>query len=179
MELNRFESPRLFMEKMQVSDFSFVRELVNSEGWLKFIGDRNVHSDDDAKAYIAKTLEDHNIQYWISRLKSDSGPIGIVSFNKREFLPCNDIGFAFLPRYMGQGFAFEAADALLNNILADYRAEYVLAITNEDNTASIRLLAKFGFFRQKELFIGGVPVQVYAADTDKLATARSHGVIPP
>ena len=33
-------------------DTEFIIQLLNSPGWLKFIGDRNVKTEDDAKAYL-------------------------------------------------------------------------------------------------------------------------------
>lgn len=172
------------MEALETEDFHFVNELVNTEGWLKFIGDRNVHSDEDAKAYILKTLENENIHYWVVKLKGDLTPIGIVSFVKRDFLPGRDLGFAFLPRYWGQGYAFEAVKAALEMFNSNYDDKTVLAISNKDNLPSIKLLEKFGFTHQKEMDNKGKLVQVYELllyqfplyrDTDQIGKVFGSG----
>jgi len=168
-ELNSFESPRLFIEMLREADFAFINELLNTEGFLKFIGDRNVRSDDDAKAYISKTLKNRNILYWVVRLKGELAPVGIVSLVKRDSLPGRDIGFAFLPRYTGKGLAFEATSAALSRILPNYNDDVMFAITDSDNKPSIRLLEKFGFRQQKELEKDGKLSKVYEISTGILA----------
>jgi len=160
-ELNRFECRRLVIERMQVSDFAFIKELLNTEGFLKFIGDRNVRSDDDAKAYILKILENDTIQYWVVRVKPDLFSAGIVSFIKRDYLPHHDLGFAFLPEYVKRGFAHEATDALLQKINTFYYDKVILATTDETNFRSIRLLEKLGFAYQRQIEYGGKNLLVY------------------
>jgi len=64
---------------------------------------------------------------------------------KRESLPDPDLGFAFLPEYWGKGYAFEAASAALDQARDFFKLARILAITNPDNDASIKLLAKLGF----------------------------------
>ena len=160
-ELDKFETMRLIVERMQVSDFAVMNAILNSEGFLKYIGDRNIRSDDDAKAYISKTLENDNIHYWIVRLKDNNVPIGMVSFVQRDYLPCRDIGYSFLPNFTGKGYAFEAVKALLEKIPACYNVETVLAALNKDNASSVRLVEKLGFKHQKEIEINGNCSQLY------------------
>ena len=47
---------RLSLDILTINDHAFIRELVNTEGWLKFIGDRKIYSDEDAIAYIDKSI---------------------------------------------------------------------------------------------------------------------------
>src|SRR5215218_4924840 len=89
---------RLVLETLRASDHGFILELVNTEGWLQFIGDRNIHSKDDAIRYIQKIDEAQNFTYWVVRTKETGAPpMGIVSFLKRDYLEHFDLGFAFLP----------------------------------------------------------------------------------
>ncbi|HEX4858454.1 MAG TPA: GNAT family N-acetyltransferase, partial [Usitatibacteraceae bacterium] len=43
---------RLRLRPMTADDAPFILELLNEPAWLRFIGDRNVHTLDDARAYI-------------------------------------------------------------------------------------------------------------------------------
>ena len=165
-EPDSLESSRLIMEKMRLSDFAFINELLNTEGFLKYIGDRNIRSDEDAKAYIAKILENPDIQYWVVYIKSDPVPMGIVSLVKRDYLPLHDIGYAFLPRYMGRGFAFEAARALTEKLLLDCGFNELLAVPNKCNTRSVRLLGKLRFSYKNEIEREGKIIQVYSISKD-------------
>ena len=64
---------------------------------------------------------------------------------KRETLPDADLGFAFLPGFAGQGYASEAAAAVLAYARQTLGLARVLAITSPDNTRSIKLLERIGF----------------------------------
>lgn len=142
-------------------------ELLNSEGWLTFIGDRNVSSPEEALFYIRKILDNRAIDYWVVRLKVNETPIGIISFIKREYLDHHDLGFAFLPEFMGKGYAEEAAGKVLLDKLNDGHP-VVFATTVPDNARSIRLLLKLGFSYSKEVITNHEKLLVYKATTDKL-----------
>jgi len=85
---------RLLIEPLQSSDHPFILDLVNTPGWLEFIGDRNLHSVSEAIVYINKIINNPSIKYWVIKLKESAIPIGIVSFIKRDYLQFHDIGFA-------------------------------------------------------------------------------------
>ena len=105
---------RLRILPISSGDNIFMFELLNSVGWLTFIGDRNVSSPDEAVTYIQKIIGNPAIDYWVVRLDVNETPIGIISFIKREYLDHHDLGFAFLPEFMGQGYAEEAAMKVLS-----------------------------------------------------------------
>ena len=46
------ETERLFLRKITIDDATFMLELLNTPTWLQFIGDRNVHSIEDAENYL-------------------------------------------------------------------------------------------------------------------------------
>src|SRR5947199_5066293 len=101
--LTNLTTERLSLNALAIEDTDFIQELVNTQGWLQFIGDRNVHSKEDAINYINKINSSPNIQYRVVRLTELQTPIGIISFIKRDYLEHFDIGFAFLPQYNGKG----------------------------------------------------------------------------
>ncbi len=146
-----YTTQRLTLQKLSEDDAGFVNALVNTEGWIRFIGDRNVKSTDDAKAYIQKILANQNINYWVVKLQDSNTPIGIVTFIKREYLDHPDIGFAFLPEYAKKGYAFEAAKVVLNDSMDDPAHTYILATTIKENEKSISLLEKLGLRYLKEI----------------------------
>lgn len=137
-------------------------QLLNTDGWLRNIGDRNVHTMEDSIVYIRKLLERENLYYWIARLKENNEPAGILSFLKRDYLDHFDLGFAFLPGYHGKGYAYEAAAALLDFVTGDPVHETVLATTLPQNQSSIRLLDKLGFRFNHEIIEEGERLFVYA-----------------
>ncbi|NIG54124.1 GNAT family N-acetyltransferase [Chitinophaga sp. Cy-1792] len=135
---------RLSLAALTVGDAAFILELVNTEGWKKFIGERHVYNLEDAIGYITKITGNPDIQYKVVRTIENSMPVGIITYIKRTYLPHPDIGFAFLPMGTGQGYAFEAASAFLD-LLKAQSVPVVYATTFPDNIRSMQLLGKLGF----------------------------------
>jgi RimJ/RimL family protein N-acetyltransferase len=77
-------------------------------------------------------------------LKDSDLPIGICGLLKRDSLDDIDIGFAFLERFWGHGYAFEAASAVMDYGRNLLRLPRIVAITAPDNQASIKILEKVG-----------------------------------
>jgi ribosomal-protein-alanine N-acetyltransferase len=140
-----FETERLLIRPIEISDAEFMLQLLNTEGWLKFIGDRNVHSIEEAAAYIQKFITNPNFHYHTIYLKSSNIPIGVLSFLKRDEYEFPDLGFALLPNFERSGFAYEAASAYLNHFKSSSEIKQIIGITKENNIKSIQLLEKLGF----------------------------------
>jgi ribosomal-protein-alanine N-acetyltransferase len=135
-----FRTERLQFLPLSHEDDHFILELLNTDGWIRFIGDRNVHTLEEAGDYITKILGSTNVKYWVVRRHDDPRQLGVVTRIQRDFLPGPDIGFAFLDGHRGAGYAFEGASALLNHYAGTF-----YAILNPENDRSINLLRKLGF----------------------------------
>ena len=146
IELN---TERLLVRGFDTNDAEFILELLNQPSFIQFIGDKGVRSVDDARNYIAtgpiESYRRHGFGLYLVELKDRKVPIGMCGVLKRESLPDPDLGFAFLPEYWGKGYAFEAASAALDQARDFFKLARILAITNPDNDASIKLLATLGF----------------------------------
>ncbi len=163
-----FKTDRLLIEPLTMEDASFILELVNTEGWIKFIGDRGIKSKSDALTYIQKILENKDIFYWIVKLKNNEDSVGIITFIKRGYLEYHDIGFAFLPKFFKNGYAYEATNKVLKYVIWEYNLSNILATTVPENVSSIKLLNKIGLNFQKEMEIENKSIHVYGVSTDKL-----------
>jgi ribosomal-protein-alanine N-acetyltransferase len=152
---------RLSLSILSEQDADFMQRLLNTEGWLRFIGDRNVHSVEDAIAYIRKIKSTADFHYWVARLKSSGTPLGIVTLIKRVYLPHFDIGFAFMPEYGGYGYAFEAAGEVMNMLKGYSLYNPILATTVPHNVQSIKLLTKLGLQFEREIEVEKERLHVY------------------
>ena len=157
-----FITARLLLNELTVNDAAFIKKLVNTEGWIKFIGERNVKSHEDAVAYIQKIIDNPNTNYLVVTRRDSQIPIGIVTFIKRDYLEHHDIGFAFLPQYIGQGYAYEATAAVLESLLKNPLHQCILATTLKKNINSIRLLERLNFKFDREIEAGNEKLSVYA-----------------
>jgi RimJ/RimL family protein N-acetyltransferase len=133
---------------MDVADAPFILALLNEPSFLRFIGDKKVRTVQDAEQYILNgpvaSYNRNGFGLCLVELKKTHTPIGMCGLLKRDELPDADIGFAFMPDFWNKGFAYEAAAAVMNDARERLKLERVLAITNQDNEASIKLLEKLG-----------------------------------
>lgn len=148
MVLTVLETARLRLRQFALSDAAFVLELLNEPSWLRFIGDRGVRTLDDARAYIERGPRTMFARYGFSLLvverKDDGAALGMCGLIQRDSLDAPDIGYAFLPRAWGHGYARESAAAVLAHGHATLGLPRILAITDPDNAASIKLLEDIG-----------------------------------
>jgi RimJ/RimL family protein N-acetyltransferase len=158
---------RLIIEPLALADDQFILELVNTEGWLRFIGNRNITSDADARAYIQKIIENHDISYWVVSRSDDRAKAGVITYIKREYLDHRDIGFAFLPQFSKKGYAYEATIGVLKQLIRERNILHVLATTLPGNMESIKLLKKLGFEFEREIDVKTEKLLLYATSTCK------------
>ena len=142
------ETEKLKLRELTLDDTSFIIELVNSTGWLKYIGDRNIKTTEQAKGYLKngpiKSYQENGFGLWLVETKDNKNPIGMCGILHRDYLDNPDIGFAFLPEYIGMGFGFEAATGTISLAKNQLNFSSICAITMPDNVASIKLLEKIG-----------------------------------
>lgn len=152
---------RLRVRPFAAGDAAFIVALLNSPGWLRFIGDRGVHTEAEARVYIERgpqaSYAQHGFGLSCVERRSDGVPVGMCGLLKRDTMPDVEIGFAFLPEYCGQGYAVESAQAVIEEGRVRHGLKRVAAIVQVDNAASIRVLEKLGldYERQVELPNGG------------------------
>lgn len=78
------ETDRLVIHPIEQTDAAFIYTLLNTPGWLRFIGDRHINNL-SAAAYIQKITGSHQNVYWKVMNKNLKIPIGIVTLLKRNF----------------------------------------------------------------------------------------------
>lgn len=142
------ETERLLLRRfVPVRDAEFFKELLNSPGWIKYIGDRNVHTTEAAEEYLRTRVVKHFIEHgfgsYVVIEKSSGKAIGNAGLFKRPHLDAPDIGYAFLPEYHGKGYAYEASLAVKNYAMG-LGIKKLYGVTVAYNERSIHLLKKLG-----------------------------------
>lgn len=158
------ETERLYLRKcIPEKDALFFIELVNSPGWLKYIGDRNIHTEEAALKYlndrVLKGYADHGHGGYTIIEKSSGKPVGNSGLYKRPVLDHADVGYALLPEFYGKGYAYEAASAVMN-YAKQLGMTRVHAITVAYNERSIHLLTKLGLKFEKLFRMEGDPEEL-------------------
>jgi RimJ/RimL family protein N-acetyltransferase len=143
------ETERLYLTKFTTLDTDFIIRLVNSPGWLQYIGQRNVTNQKQALEYMERMYfgkyKAGEPSFEKVILKETNQAIGMCGVLKRDSLEHPDLGYAFLPEYHGQGFAKEIARAAMQYFTKNYSIQKLIAITTKDNEKSIALLHSLGF----------------------------------
>ena len=145
---------RLELTRLKDEHAAFMYELVNTEDWIKNIGNRNIHSVKDAKKYVSNLISNPDFHIWVVKQSEDGQYCGIITYLKKEYLDYPDIGFAFLPLYFGKGYAFEATKEVIS-MLKKCNIKNISAVTVKENNRSIQLLEKLGFKQTKTIINNG------------------------
>ena len=147
--MNVAETERLLLRWLNAGDSAFILELLNEPSWIQYIGDKGVHTLQDALRYLEKgpmaMYRRIGFGLYMVELKEAGEAIGMCGLIKREGLEDVDLGFAFLPRFWRKGYAFEAATAVLSYGSEVLGLRRIVAILAQDNHRSSQLLEKLGF----------------------------------
>lgn len=143
---------RIGLRKMTVRDASFLLELVNTEAWIKYIGDRNVHSITEAENYIETRIlgsfDKNGFGMYLCYLKETEEAFGLCGLVQRDYLDHPDLGFALLTKFEGKGLMKEACDMILQG-----NTSKLYAICTPDNGKSVKLLQRLGFILKEDQFV--------------------------
>lgn len=140
---------RLALREFTEADAPFLVRLLNDPGFLRFVGDRGVRTETDARAYVASgpaaSYAAHGFGLWRVDRLGDGAPLGMCGLLQRDFLDAPDLGYAFLAEHTGRGYAREAAASTLAHGRESLGIGTVFAFTDGDNDRSVRLLTDLGF----------------------------------
>jgi RimJ/RimL family protein N-acetyltransferase len=150
------DTERLRLRALTLDDAPFYLEVVNSPGFIEFIGDRGIRTEDEARKAIAEgpiamqAALGHSL--CMVERKQDGAPVGMCGLIKRDTLPDVDIGYAFLPQFFGQGYATEAAAGVLA-YARTLGIRRLLAITSPGNIGSNAVLKKIGMHFEEMVYL--------------------------
>jgi RimJ/RimL family protein N-acetyltransferase len=162
------ETGRLVLREFTAADAQFVLRLVNEPSFLRYIGDRGVRNLDDARRHIAEGPVAGYARYGYGLMrvdrKQDGATVGMCGVLKRDSLPDPDIGFSFLPEHWSQGYALEAAQAVMRHARETLGLGRIVAVTTRDNEPSMRLLGKLGFRFERMISFGTEELRLFGSE---------------
>ena len=168
--LTILETARLRLRTITPDDAAFYHALVNDPSWIEHIGDKGIRSVEQARTAIidgpVAMQQRHGHSLYVMERRSDGQPLGLCGLIKRDSLPDVDIGYAIRPAHFGQGYTFEAAQAVLAMAHERLGLKRVMGITNPGNASSIGLLLKLGlrFVEARQLPPEGRMTNIYAIE---------------
>ena len=168
-----FETPRLTLRLPIAADVGPLDEMDSDPEVMRYIGDGLVHprtkTETAAIVAAANRRWDEKGYGWLAVTSRETGEfLGWVILAVPEFLPevlpAVEIGWRFLRRHWGHGYATEAARPLLGHGLTVCALERIVSIRHVDNVASQRVMEKLGLRFDHETVVPrtGQPVAVHA-----------------
>jgi ribosomal-protein-alanine N-acetyltransferase len=156
------KNDRIKLTAMAEANTVFIHTLMTSPDWLEFIGDRKIYSIPDAIEYIKKVQANPAVNFWVITNNMNGTPVGVVTIIKKDYLAYPDIGFALLPAYYREGYAYEASKLILHSYFSSDSNTEILATSLKHNYRSMGLLEKLGFKYKEEILQDGHELNVYS-----------------
>ena len=154
-----FESDRLYLRPTTEEDAALVLAILTAPKALKFIGDRNLHSEEDAREYIRQRtltqLRERGYANYTLVTKETGTKVGVCGLYVRPDLELIDLGYALHPEHEGQGYAREASKRIMQAAKERFGQLKLSAITHGENTASIKVLEALGFTHLGQKTVAG------------------------
>ena len=150
---------RLQLRPVTTADAELMLAVWNDPAFIRNVMDKGIRTLDQAKDAIRdgaqKLFENYGYGPYCMSLKSDQSLIGICGLFKREHLHDPDIGFAVPPDYCRNGFARQAAAAVVNYARKEVGLDVLKAIVSPANAPSIGLIEKLGLTFERMITLPG------------------------
>jgi RimJ/RimL family protein N-acetyltransferase len=145
----KLESERLIIRAIEINDAPFYFMLFNDPDWIRFISNKKLKSVEETKVFLEEMLTDtytkSGLGYFTVILKETNEAIGVSTALKREALAFIDVGYGFLPKGRGKGYAREATLLILQYVQQTFKQKKAFAFTIPQNDKSQILLKKLNF----------------------------------
>lgn len=142
------KTARLILRRFTPEDAGFMLGLLNEPSFIANIGDRGVRTIEQARQFLVQghiaSYERHGYGHYLVELQDGHVAIGSCGLIHREAIGEVDVGYALLPAWWSQGYAFEAASAVMEYGRDRLGLKRIVAVVAPGNTASIRVLQKLG-----------------------------------
>lgn len=138
---------RIGFSEWREDDIPLAELLWGEPAVTRFLCANGIFSADDIAERLKKEIDNNSkyqLQYWsIFEIASGEliGCCGLRPYEKGKY----EIGFHLRPKFWRQGYAVEAANAVIEYAFAVLKAEGLFAGHNPQNTASAKVLRKLGF----------------------------------
>ncbi|MEU7282502.1 GNAT family N-acetyltransferase [Streptomyces sp. NPDC045431] len=166
-------TPRLLLRRFTGDDLAPMAEINADPEVMRWIGDGSVQDLEQTAESIERWEEewdDEGFGLFAVELLGSGELIGFSGLSVPEFLPELrhevEISWRIGRPFWGQGYASEAAHAVLEFALQDRGLDRVVAIAHISNTASQNVMRKLGMVPERDTTDPrfGLPLRVHAID---------------
>ena len=167
------ETKRLFLQEITLDDKVEMFQLHSNPEVQKYTGEPPIESMEKMEEAIKIRIPNYK-KYgygrWATFLKDGKQFIGWAGLAYLPEFDEIDLGYRFLPKYWGSGYATEAAQAILKYGFETLNLNRIIAIAMKENKGSINVMKKVGmaFDKFAPYEPGGEDVVWYWCDKELL-----------
>jgi RimJ/RimL family protein N-acetyltransferase len=164
---HRLLTDRLQLRWLTLDDVDLMLAVWNDPAFIRHVGDRGIRTEEQARDAMSRgairLYEEFGYGPWRVALHDDTA-VGICGLFRRDGLDEPDIGFSTLPEYCGNGYAYEAARAVIGHAADVLGLPRLTALVSPGNAASVGLIRKLGLQFETMVRMAGddYDVAVYA-----------------
>ncbi|MES2134188.1 MAG: GNAT family N-acetyltransferase [Bacteroidota bacterium] len=158
------ETPRLILRKKVVEDAPFFMELNSNPMVTKYTGDgafKNREEAENIVRYVIGQYEKNGYGRWLVADKETNEPLGWCGLKYHEDNGETDLGYRFMEKHWGKGYATESAMACLQYGFEHFNLKRIVGRAAVKNTASIKVLKKVGMTFFENTFLDTMPSYIY------------------
>lgn len=186
MALIELSTPRLLLRTWLPADLPGFAELNGDPQVMRYFPSVMSRAQSDAMARRMQAhFVTHGFGYWVLERHAQPGLLGVLGLQRvafaAAFTPAVEIGWRIQRQHWRQGYALEAATAVLAYAFAQLQLEQVLAFTVPANLPSQALMQRLGMQRDPAedfahpLLPAGHPLRAHLL----YRIAREHWRTPP
>lgn len=153
------ETTRLLLREVELGDAEGFFEMDRDPLVARYVGNKPVqHLEESIK--VIEFVQSQYVQYGIGRLsvidKASGAFLGWCGLKRMKDTGVNgnddfiDLGYRFMQKHWGKGYATESAQAVLDYGLNTLGFPLINAIARVENVASVRVLTKIGMLPGNE-----------------------------
>jgi len=185
LRMNSFqiETENLILRHLKPSDLERMYELDSNPIVHKYLGNKPNTSKLQSEKDIAFNIQQHidrGIARWAAIEKSSGEFIGWSGLRLNNDLTFNnktnfyDVGYRFIPRYWGRGYAAESSIVALDYFFNTMNKDLLVGVAEVKNIASNRVLGKIGLDFINEFNINAVKANWYELKKENYAKKMSR-----
>lgn len=148
------QTHRLQLKEINESHVEDILKIRSNEMINQFVQRNSPKNNYDALQFILTIKErtrNHQTFYWGISLKDHAHLIGTIClWNFSEDRKTAEVGYELLPDYHRQGIMSEALTAVLHFGFNELNLQEIVAMTDQSNENSKKLLLKYNFILQEE-----------------------------
>ncbi len=146
------ETERLVLREITLDDKEAMFQLHSDLDVQRYTGEPIVESIEEMERVIQIRIDNYK-KYgygrWATFLKNEKQFIGWAGLAYLPEFNEIDLGYRFLPKYWGMGYATEASRAILTYGFEKFKLKRIIAIAMKENKASMRVMEKIGMKFEK------------------------------